>query len=140
GGVEAPSARRSGDDPHGLGHVIVTRARTRAAFMPRLFLNVDHVATVRQARGSPYPDPVEAALLAESSGHVAGITAHLREDRRHVSDRDVREIRKRIRLPFNFEMSCAPGIVDLCVAVAPEQATLVPERREEVTTEGGLDL
>lgn len=108
--------------------------------MPRLFLNVDHVATVRQARGSPYPDPVEAALLAEESGYVDGITAHLREDRRHVSDRDVREIRRRIKLPFNFEMSCAAGIVDLCVAVAPEQATLVPERREEVTTEGGLDL
>src|SRR5262245_6112126 len=108
--------------------------------MPRLFLNIDHVATVRQARGSPYPDPVEAALLAQSTGHVAGITAHLREDRRHVSDRDVREIRRRIRLPFNFEMSCAPDIVDVCLATAPEQATLVPERREEITTEGGLDL
>jgi pyridoxine 5-phosphate synthase len=108
--------------------------------MPRLFLNVDHVATVRQARGSPYPDPVEAALLAESTGLVAGITAHLREDRRHVSDRDVREIKRRIKLPFNFEMSCAPEIVDLCAAIVPEQATLVPERREEVTTEGGLDL
>jgi pyridoxine 5-phosphate synthase len=108
--------------------------------MPRLFLNVDHVATVRQARGSAYPDPVEAALVAESTGLVSGITAHLREDRRHVSDRDVREIRRLIRLPFNFEMSCAPEIVDVCLGVAPEQATLVPERREEITTEGGLDL
>jgi pyridoxine 5-phosphate synthase len=108
--------------------------------MPRLFLNVDHVATVRQARRSDYPDPVEAALLAEGSGFVHGITAHLREDRRHVSDRDVREIRRRIHLPFNFEMSCAPGIVEVCLSVAPAQATLVPERREEVTTEGGLDL
>jgi pyridoxine 5-phosphate synthase len=108
--------------------------------MLHLSVNIDHVATVRQARGSPYPDPVEAALVAEKTGRVAGITAHLREDRRHVSDRDVREIRRRIKLPFNFEMSCAPEIVDLCVKVAPEQATLVPERREEVTTEGGLDL
>lgn len=108
--------------------------------MPRLFLNVDHVATVRQARGAPYPDPAEAAVLAESTGLVSGITAHLREDRRHVDDRDVAEIRRRIRLPFNFEMSCAPSIVEVCLAVAPEQATLVPERREEVTTEGGLDL
>jgi pyridoxine 5-phosphate synthase len=108
--------------------------------MPRLFLNVDHVATVREARGSAYPDPVEAALLAERSGYVHGITAHLREDRRHVCDRDVQEIRKRIRLPFNFEMSCAAEIVDVCLAVAPQQATLVPERREEITTEGGLDL
>jgi pyridoxine 5-phosphate synthase len=108
--------------------------------MPRLFLNVDHVATVRQARGSTYPDPVEASLLAESTGLVAGITAHLREDRRHVSDDDVRAIKRRIRLPFNFEMSCAPEIVDICISVAPAQATLVPERREEVTTEGGLDL
>jgi pyridoxine 5-phosphate synthase len=108
--------------------------------MPRLFLNVDHVATVRQARGSAYPDPVDAALLAESTGYVAGITAHLREDRRHVSDRDVKEIKRRIKLPFNFEMSCAPEIVNLCAAIAPEQATLVPEKREEVTTEGGLDL
>jgi pyridoxine 5-phosphate synthase len=108
--------------------------------MPRLFLNVDHVATVRQARGSPYPDPVEAALLAERTGLVAGITAHLREDRRHVSDRDVIEIRRRVGLPFNLEMSCAQAIVDVCVALRPAQATLVPERREEITTEGGLDL
>jgi len=108
--------------------------------MPRLFLNVDHVATVRQARGAPYPDPVEAAVLAGRSGHVAGITAHLREDRRHVSDRDVREIRRQISLPFNFELSCAPAIVDLCIELSPAQATLVPERREEITTEGGLDL
>jgi pyridoxine 5-phosphate synthase len=108
--------------------------------MPRLFFNVDHVATVRQARGAPYPDPVAAALIAEATGFVSGITAHLREDRRHVNDRDIAEISRRIRIPFNFEMSCAPAIVDVCIAVAPEQATLVPERREEVTTEGGLDL
>ncbi len=108
--------------------------------MPRLFLNVDHVATVRQARRASYPDPVEAALLAESTGTVHGITVHLREDRRHIQDADVTAIRRRLALPLNFEMSCAPEIVAFCVSVSPPQATLVPERREEVTTEGGLDL
>jgi pyridoxine 5-phosphate synthase len=107
---------------------------------PRLFLNVDHVATLRQARRGDFPDPVEAALLAEASGHVDGITVHLREDRRHIQDRDVAEIRRRCLLPLNFELSVAAEIVELCLRTAPVEATLVPERREEVTTEGGLDL
>jgi pyridoxine 5-phosphate synthase len=107
---------------------------------PRLFLNVDHVATLRQARRGDSPDPVEAATLAEKSGHVDGITVHLREDRRHIQDRDVAEIRRRIALPLNFELSTAPEIVELCVRTRPAEATLVPERREEITTEGGLDL
>ena len=108
--------------------------------MPQLFVNLDHVATLRQARGTPYPDVTEAALLAESCGHVDGITLHLREDRRHVNDDDMRRVRERVRLPFNFEMSTDDEIADICVAVAPAQATLVPEKRQELTTEGGLDL
>ncbi len=108
--------------------------------MARLFVNLDHVATLRQARGTPYPDVVEAATLAESSGHVEGITLHLREDRRHVHDDDMRRVKDHIRLPFNFEMSTAEDIVQVCLEVHPEEATLVPEKREELTTEGGLDL
>jgi pyridoxine 5-phosphate synthase len=108
--------------------------------MARLFINVDHVATLREARKTTYPDPVEAALLAEASGYVSGITVHLREDRRHISDRDVAGIKRRIRIPFNLEMAASPEIVEIALATRPEQVTLVPERREEITTEGGLDL
>lgn len=108
--------------------------------MPRLFVNLDHVATVRQARGTPYPDVTEAAHLATSSGAIDGITLHLREDRRHVNDEDLRRVGREISLPLNFEMSTAPDVVDVCLEVRPPIATLVPERREEVTTEGGLDL
>lgn len=107
---------------------------------PRLFLNVDHVATLRQARRGASPDPAAAALAAEASGFVDGITVHLREDRRHIQDRDVAEIRRRISLPLNFELAATDPIVEICVATRPAEATLVPERREEVTTEGGLDL
>lgn len=108
--------------------------------MPRLFVNLDHVATLRQARGTPYPDVLEAALLAERSGFADGITLHLREDRRHVQDRDMRLVSQSLRLPFNFEMSVAADVVELAVQLRPGMATLVPERREELTTEGGLDL
>ena len=108
--------------------------------MAQLYVNLDHVATIRQARGTVYPDVAEAALLAESTGVVDGITLHLREDRRHVQDEDMRRVRACIRTPFNFEMSVAEDIVRICREVAPDQATLVPEKREEVTTEGGLDL
>ncbi len=107
---------------------------------PQLYVNLDHVATLRQARGTPYPDVLEAALLAERSGHVAGITLHLREDRRHVQDRDMERVMAALRLPFNYEMSCAADIVAHAVRLRPAQATLVPERRAELTTEGGLDL
>ena len=105
----------------------------------RLYVNVDHVATLRQARRGSEPDPLEAALLCERAG-ADGITAHLREDRRHVQDDDVRRIASGIATVLNFEMACIPEMLDIAVSLAPHQATLVPERREEVTTEGGLDL
>ncbi len=105
----------------------------------RLSVNVDHVATVRQARRAPYPDPVEAARLAEVAG-AAGITAHLRADRRHIQDADVERLRAAVRGKLNLEMSIAAEMLAVAVAVRPDQVTLVPERPEEVTTEGGLDL
>jgi pyridoxine 5-phosphate synthase len=106
--------------------------------MPKLCVNVDHVATVRQARRTDEPDPVAAALIAERSGAV-GITVHLREDRRHIQDRDLRLMREVVRGKLNLEMAPVPEIRDIALDVSPEQVTLVPERREEVTTEGGLD-
>lgn len=105
----------------------------------RLYVNIDHVATVRQARGGSEPDPVEAALLCERSG-ADGITAHLREDRRHVDDADVTALAARISTVFNLEMACTDEMLDIAERLRPLQVTLVPERREEVTTEGGLDV
>ncbi|MGH8505630.1 MAG: pyridoxine 5'-phosphate synthase [Stenotrophobium sp.] len=105
----------------------------------RLGVNVDHVATVRQARGTAYPDPVEAALLAASAG-ADSITVHLREDRRHIQDRDVSRLLKAGSVPVNLEMAVDRGIVAFACRNKPRYACLVPERREEVTTEGGLDV
>jgi pyridoxine 5-phosphate synthase len=105
----------------------------------RFFVNIDHVATVREARRTDEPDPVRAAVLAELAG-ADGITVHLREDRRHIHDRDVRLLAATLRTPLNLELASADDIVDLACELAPHQATLVPERREEITTEGGLDL
>lgn len=107
--------------------------------MVELGVNIDHVATVRQARRTYEPDPVWAAAEAELGG-ADGITVHLREDRRHINDRDVQLLRQTVHVKLNLEMSLAPEIVSIAVATRPQQATLVPERREEVTTEGGLDL
>lgn len=107
--------------------------------MAVLGVNIDHVATVRQARGVSEPDPVWAAMLAELAG-ADGITVHLREDRRHIQDRDIRVLRETVSVKLNLEMACDQAIVDFACEVLPEQATLVPERREEVTTEGGLDV
>jgi pyridoxine 5-phosphate synthase len=104
-----------------------------------LHVNIDHVATLRQARGTRYPDPVEAALLCERAG-AQGITAHLREDRRHVNDRDVRVLREVVRGVFNLEMAATDEMVRIATEVKPDHVTLVPERREERTTEGGLDV
>jgi pyridoxine 5-phosphate synthase len=104
----------------------------------RLYINVDHVATVRQARRTDEPDPVEAALLCEQAG-ADGITAHLREDRRHIQDHDVKRLMARVRV-LNLELATSPDVVALVCELRPYQATLVPERREEITTEGGLDL
>jgi pyridoxine 5-phosphate synthase len=104
-----------------------------------LGVNIDHVATLRQARRTYEPDPVWAAAEAELGG-ADGITVHLREDRRHINDRDVELLRKTVQCKLNLEMSLAEDIVKIAVATKPQQATLVPEKREEVTTEGGLDL
>lgn len=105
----------------------------------RLYINIDHVATVRQARKADEPDPVRAALAAEAGG-ADGITFHLREDRRHIQDYDVRGIMAATSTPANFELAAREEIVLLACELRPYQVTVVPERREEVTTEGGLDL
>jgi pyridoxine 5-phosphate synthase len=107
--------------------------------MVELGVNIDHVATLRQARRTYEPDPVWAAVESELGG-ADGITVHLREDRRHIGDRDVEVLRKTVQCKLNLEMSLVPEIVDIALRTLPDQATLVPERRQEVTTEGGLDL
>jgi pyridoxine 5-phosphate synthase len=103
----------------------------------RLGVNIDHVATLRNARGGDNPDPVRAALAAQAAG-ADGITAHLREDRRHIRDADIRALKDAISLPLNFEMAATDEMVDIACEVRPNAACIVPERREEVTTEGGL--
>jgi len=105
----------------------------------RLGVNVDHIATVRQARRGRWPDPVEAAHVCEQSG-ASGIVCHLREDRRHIQDEDVRRLRQVVTTRLNLEMSIAKGIVKIALALRPDAVTLVPERRQELTTEGGLDV
>lgn len=105
----------------------------------RLYVNIDHVATVRQARRADEPDPVAAALLCEGAG-ADGITAHLREDRRHIQDADVERLAHEVATVLNFEMACTGEMLDIAERLRPMQVTLVPERREEVTTEGGLDV
>jgi pyridoxine 5-phosphate synthase len=107
--------------------------------MPRLGVNIDHVATIRQARRTIEPDPVWAAALAELAG-ADGITLHLREDRRHIQDRDVRLMKQTVQVKLNLEMAATDAITDIAIDVHPDQATLVPEKREEITTEGGLDV
>jgi pyridoxine 5-phosphate synthase len=107
--------------------------------VPELGVNIDHVATVRQARRTYEPDPVWAAVLAELGG-ADGITLHLREDRRHIQDRDLRLLRETVTVKLNLELGCNEEILRIACQVKPDQATLVPERREEITTEGGLDL
>jgi pyridoxine 5-phosphate synthase len=106
--------------------------------MIRLGVNVDHVATVRQARRAEHPDPVEAALLAEKAG-ADGITVHLREDRRHIQERDVEQLRSKIKTKINLEMAVTPAMVAFAERWRPADACFVPEKREELTTEGGLD-
>jgi pyridoxine 5-phosphate synthase len=104
-----------------------------------LGVNIDHVATVREARKTNEPDPVWAATLAELGG-ADGITIHLREDRRHIQDRDLRVLKESVAVPINLELACADDVLSIACEAKPYQATLVPERREEVTTEGGLDV
>ncbi len=107
--------------------------------MALLGVNVDHVATIRNARGTPFPDPVKAALIAEDHG-ADGITAHLREDRRHIMDPDMQRFKDSIRTRLNMEMAATDEMVAIALKVKPWMVTLVPERREELTTEGGLDV
>lgn len=107
--------------------------------LPRLGVNVDHVATVRQARHASYPDPVHAAVLAELGG-AAQITIHLREDRRHIQDRDLEIMKQTVATRLNLEMAATPEMMRVAFDVRPHTVTLVPERRQEVTTEGGLDV
>ena len=105
----------------------------------RLYINVDHVATLREVRRAAYPDPVRAAALCESAG-ADGITAHLREDRRHIQDHDVDRLTSAVRTVLNLEMACTEEMLRIAERLRPYQVTLVPERREEITTEGGLDV
>jgi len=105
----------------------------------RLGVNIDHVATIRNARGGKHPDPVKAALLAVQAG-ADGITAHLREDRRHIRDDDIARLKAEISKPLNLEMAATAEMIEIACALKPEMAMLVPEGREEITTEGGLDI
>lgn len=107
--------------------------------MPALGVNIDHVATIRQARRTIEPDPVWAAALAELAG-ADGVTLHLREDRRHIQDRDLRVLKETVQVKLNLEMAAEDAITEIAIDVHPDQATLVPEKREEITTEGGLDV
>ncbi|MGP0905727.1 pyridoxine 5'-phosphate synthase [Serratia sp. CY76391] len=104
-----------------------------------LGVNIDHIATLRNARGTQYPDPVQAAFVAEQAG-ADGITVHLREDRRHITDRDVRLLRQTIQTRMNLEMAVTDEMLDIAIELQPHFCCLVPEKREEVTTEGGLDV
>ena len=105
----------------------------------RLGINIDHVATIRQARGTNYPDPIKAALMAIDAG-ADGITLHLREDRRHIQERDVAELKKVLTVPMNLEMAATPEMIAIAEKYQPQHCCLVPEKREELTTEGGLDI
>ena len=107
--------------------------------MIKLCVNVDHIATIREARKTTEPDPLEAALLAEKAG-AQGITIHLREDRRHIQDHDVRRIREGIKTPLNLEMAAVEEMVQIAITTRPHQVSIVPEKRQEITTEGGLDV
>ena len=105
----------------------------------RLGVNIDHVATIRNARGGAHPDPVDAAILAQKSG-ADGITIHLREDRRHIRDEDLVRLKKEIKLPINLEMAATQEMLEIALKTKPNAVCIVPEKRQEVTTEGGLDV
>jgi len=107
--------------------------------MPTLMVNIDHIATIREARGTPYPDPVHAVAIVEMAG-ASGIIVHLREDRRHIKDRDVRILREVIKTKLNLEVAATAEMVKIAGEIKPDMVTLVPEKREELTTEGGLDV
>jgi pyridoxine 5-phosphate synthase len=115
------------------------RPQSSAARYQRLYVNIDHVATLRQARRGAYPDPVEAARWCEAAG-ADGITVHLREDRRHIQDADVESLAATVRSYLNLEMACTDEMLAIAQRLRPQQVTIVPERRTEITTEGGLDV
>lgn len=117
----------------------MTRSPSGSAQKLRLGVNIDHVATVRNARGSPYPSPLRAALLAQSAG-ADGVTAHLREDRRHISDQDIDDLMRELSLPLNLELAATAEMQDIALRHRPHAVCIVPERREELTTESGLDV
>jgi pyridoxine 5-phosphate synthase len=116
-----------------------SRKSSARIFPILLGVNIDHVATIRQARLTRYPEPVQAALIAEQAG-ADGITAHLREDRRHIQDRDIRLLKQMIHSRLNLEMAVTPEMIELACEIGPQACCLVPERRKELTTEGGLDV
>ena len=105
----------------------------------RLGVNIDHVATIRNARGEKYPDPLRAALLAEESG-ADSITIHLREDRRHIRDYDLKNIKKKLRIPLNLEIAPTNEMIKIALRHRPDYVCIVPEKRQEITTEGGLNI
>ena len=117
----------------------MSELNTRKSNLLRLGVNIDHVATIRNARGGNVPDPVRAAKLAEDAG-ADGITAHLREDRRHISDSDIERLIEQLVVPLNFEMAATDEMLKIALRHKPHAACIVPEKREELTTEGGLDL
>ena len=119
--------------------MVLYKIRNAGGINMRLGVNIDHIATLREARGESTPDPAFAALIAEDSG-AESIVAHLREDRRHINDNDLYVLREIVRSRLNMEMSISPEIVKIACKVKPNQATLVPEKRQELTTEGGLDV
>src|SRR3954470_6051704 len=126
----APHEIKQSDNPSGRSAVLKRQ---------RLYINIDHVATVRQARRGDEPDPVAAAALCEDAG-ADGITAHLREDRRHIQDADIHRLAAAVRTVLNLEMACTDEMIAIAMRLRPHQVTLVPEKREEITTEGGLDV
>jgi len=117
----------------------ISQIRQGKNLMPRLGVNIDHIATLRQARRESFPDPVKAARICELSG-ADSIVCHLRADRRHINDNDLKRLKKSLRVKLNLEMSTIPEIIQIALKTRPDQATLVPEKRCELTTEGGLDV
>ena len=117
----------------------ISQIRQGKNLMPRLGVNIDHIATLRQARRESFPDPVKAARMCELSG-ADSIVCHLRADRRHINDDDLKRLKKSLKVKFNLEMSTLPEIIQIALKTRPDQATLVPEKRCELTTEGGLDV
>ncbi len=107
--------------------------------LPRLGVNIDHVATIRNARGENYPSPLKAAMLAQKFG-ADSVTIHLREDRRHIKDKDLAEIRNKLKIPLNLEMAPTKAMLKICLKYKPKYVCIVPEKRKEITTEGGLNL